>query len=305
MRVRRCALAGVVAGALVSAGFAGSAQAAYPLEPSFLAAAAVALRAPAAAPPGVNDDACRLSTAHPRPVVLIPGTFANMEDDFGALGPILANDGYCVFSLNYGAPAGRFIEATGPVLRSAATVAAVIRSVSKLYGGVKVDVVGHSQGGLIAELVAKFYGEAGIIDRLVALSPTTHGTTIDGFTALARFFPGAEAILGAACPACEDQLRGSPVVRMLDRGPIAEPGPSYTVIETRHELIVTPDGSSFIDEPGVVDEYDQSACPADATGHIELPFDNTTIRLTLNALDPSTAAPPNCSETFPFPAVQQ
>jgi triacylglycerol esterase/lipase EstA (alpha/beta hydrolase family) len=284
---------------------AGPAQAAAFIQPSITTGIAAALADPAAPPPGVNDFGCKLSAAHPRPVILIPGTFANMEDDYGALGPVLANDGYCVFSLNYGGTPGAFIQSTGPVPASAQQVAAFIGQVRASYGGVQVDLVGHSQGGLLAEYVAKLLGLAPAIHTIVALSPTTHGTTLDGLATLAQVFPGASQFLTAGCPACADQESGSAVVTALDNGPIAQPGVSYTVIETLNESVVTPVGSSFIGEPGVHNEYVQSACPFDPVDHADLSYDNTTIRLTLNALDPATARSPNCLLSYPAPAIQQ
>jgi hypothetical protein len=49
----------------------------------------------------------------------------------------------------------------------------------------------------------------------------------------------------------------------------------------------------------------QSFCALDLVEHTALTYDNTTIRLILNALDPADMRRPNCFETFPFPALQQ
>jgi len=91
------------------------------------------------------------------------------------------------------------------------------------------------------------------------------------------------------------------VIAALDAGPIAQPGIQYTVIETRNEIVVTPVGSSFIAEAGVVNEYVQQFCPLDLVGHVNLPYDNVVIQLVKNALAPSTALRPNCFKEFPFP----
>jgi triacylglycerol esterase/lipase EstA (alpha/beta hydrolase family) len=302
MRIRGLALVAVTTGALLVLGPARAASAVLPNE---LAGILAAIPDPSAPPPGVDDYACRLSAAHPRPVVLIPGTFANMEDDYGALGPLLAGDGYCVFSTNYGGPPGRFIQSTGPVAASAQAVADFVGRVSRNYGGSQVDLVGHSQGGMIAEYIAKVLGGAPELHTIVALSPTSHGTTLDGLTSLAPLFPGANQLVGAACAACRDQEQGSTLIRRLDTGAIAQPGLTYTVIETRYEYVVTPVGSSFVREPGVTNEYVQSFCALDLVEHTALTYDNTTIRLILNALDPADMRRPNCFETFPFPALQQ
>src|SRR5690349_15945872 len=116
--------AGALALALAAAAPAASAHASqgYPVAPNIAAGIALALPDPAAPPPGANVSGCQ-STAHPVPVVLVNGTFANSEDDFGALAPTLANAGYCVYTFSYGAPASQFVQSIGPVPASAQTLA--------------------------------------------------------------------------------------------------------------------------------------------------------------------------------------
>jgi triacylglycerol esterase/lipase EstA (alpha/beta hydrolase family) len=306
IRCNRRFAVGLVVASMMLLG-AASAQASYYVQPFLTTAAAAALGNPSAPPPGVNNYSCKLTPAHPRPVVLVNGTFANMEDDWGALGPILANDGYCVFGTNYGGEPGAFIQSVGPVETSAKEVASFIESVRGHYGGSQVDLVGHSQGGMISEYVAKVLGLAPRIHTLVGLSPTTHGTTLGGLTLLAALFPGAnEAVVKGLCAACYDQENGSHVIQTLDRGPIAQPGVSYTILETYNETVVTPVGSSFINETGVSNKYVQSSCWIDTIDHAGLPYDNTTNRLVLNALSPSSAKAPNCWISYPlWGAIQQ
>src|SRR3954466_12553756 len=78
---------------------------------------------PTASPPGANDWSCQPSAAHPRPVVLVHGTFAELSDSWQALSPLLHNRGYCVFALNYGSSNGSGavgIYGTGDIRQSAA-----------------------------------------------------------------------------------------------------------------------------------------------------------------------------------------
>ena len=301
MSIRRSLLRGAAIGALTL----GLAQAAfasgYAVAPNIAAGIALALPSPASPPPGANLSSCT-SAQHPVPVVLVNGTFANMEDDYGALAPDLANAGYCVYTFNYGGTAGAFLQSIGPVPASAQQLAAFVSQVRSQTGAAQVDLVGHSQGGMLAEYYAKIGGGASSIHNLVALSPTTHGTTLDGLAILASFIPGANQIVRSACPACNDQETGSAVITQLDNGPIAQAGVHYTVIETQDEFVVTPVGSSFIQEPGVVNEYVQDDCPLDFVDHADLSYDNVVIRLVKNALSPSTAQSPDCFIAFPAPA---
>jgi triacylglycerol esterase/lipase EstA (alpha/beta hydrolase family) len=292
------ALAALIMGLAASAASAGPA---YPAAPNIVVGGLEALGNPAAPPPGADPSRCSSAT-HPYPVVLVDGTFANQEDDFGALAPSLANAGYCVYTFAYGAPASQFVQGLGAVPESAAQLASFVQHVRASTGASKVDLVGHSQGGLLAEYYAKLLGGAAYIQDLVGLSPTTHGTTVDGLAQLASFFPGGSGFLGSLCQSCVDQEAGSPVVEALDNGPIAQPGVSYTIIETLDETVVTPVGSSFIDEPGVSNEYVQSFCPFDTVDHADLPYDRVVIQLVENALTPLSAQPPNCLLEFPYPA---
>jgi len=62
----------------------------YAVAPDAKAAQSLSQQDPTQSPPGTNIWTCRLSAAHPRPVILVPGTFYTMEYGFGALGPMLA-----------------------------------------------------------------------------------------------------------------------------------------------------------------------------------------------------------------------
>lgn len=308
MRIRRSSLfraagvGAVLAAAALAVTSAPASAATFGVQPNIVTAIGVAATDPEQSPPGTNDFACRPTAAHPDPVVLIPGTFSVMEDDFGALAPILANNGYCVFSLDYGGTRGALVQAIGPAATSVQQVAAFVTRVRQATGAAKVDLVGHSQGGMLGEYYLKVLGGAPDVATYVGLSPTTHGTTLDGLTRLAAVFPGADQVVGALCAACVDQEAGSAFLRPLDSGPIAQAGVRYTVIETLNETVVTPVGSSFIHEPGVTNTLVQSQCPNDTVDHVNLPYDRVTVRDVLNALDPAHARRPNCLTAFPFPA---
>ncbi len=82
--------------------------------------------------------------------MLVHGTFGNMTDSWQALSPLLANSGYCVFALDYGGPAGSPIQGTGAIEASATQLGAFVGRVLAATGATKVDIVGHSQGGMMA-----------------------------------------------------------------------------------------------------------------------------------------------------------
>src|SRR6476659_6474802 len=97
--MRRLTILVAMAMAMLGVG-AGSAQADLPV--IWNGIYGYAHTSPSASPPGANDWSCKPSVAHPRPVVLVHGTFADMSNSWQAISPLRKNIGYCVSALNYG-----------------------------------------------------------------------------------------------------------------------------------------------------------------------------------------------------------
>ena len=255
--------------------------------------AAKALAAPGL--PGANSWSCRPSAAPPRPVVLVHGTFADGTVNWLAASPILASRGYCVFALTYGARAGvPVLRAIGPVADSAAQLSTFVDGVLAATGASQVDIVGHSQGGMMPRYYLKFLGGAAKVHTLVGLAPSNHGTTLDGLATLALQFPGASDVLNSACPACADQVAGSSLLTRLNAGGDTVPGVSYTVIASRYDEVVTPYATQFLSGANVHNVTLQSLCPVDLSEHVAIAFDPVVLHEAENALDPSHASPTTC-----------
>jgi triacylglycerol lipase len=236
-----------------------------------LAAAAAAL-----ALPGSAAAACQPAAAHPYPVILVHGTFANQEISWNALRPLLQSHGYCVFSLNYGT------NATAPMAQSGDEVAAFARQALAQTGAAKVSFVGHSQGGSLSRYVAKDKGLLAQTDDVVGLAPSSHGTTN----------PLAPPAGTLGCAACTDQVAGSPFMQALNAPPEA-PGPaSYTVISTRYDEVVTPYQSQALTGDTVTNVVLQDRCPNDLTEHNAVIYDPVALQWVVNALDRAGPADP-------------
>jgi triacylglycerol esterase/lipase EstA (alpha/beta hydrolase family) len=256
-----------------------------------------ALAAPGLPPPGADDWSCKPSSTHPDPVVLVPGTFADMADNFNSISPLLYDHGYCVFALNYGGSPGSPIQSIGEISASAAQLAAFVGRVVAATGAARVDLVGHSQGGMMPQYYLKFLGGAAKVNRFVALAPSSHGTSLDGLVTLASDFGLlglTNSLVSPACEACVEQEAGSAFLTNLNAGGDTARGATYTVIETRHDQVVTPYTSAFLAGSNVTNITVQKQCPLDLTDHIGIAFDPVALTDMLNALDPGRPIPVPC-----------
>ncbi|MEW2523852.1 alpha/beta fold hydrolase [Streptomyces sp. NPDC047071] len=266
------------------------------LTPTATAAASPASAAAVAPTRGWNDYDCRPSAAHPRPVVLVHGTFANSVDNWLVLAPYLVGRGYCVFSLDYGQlPLVPLVHGLGPLAKSAEQLDAYVDKVLEATGAEEVDLVGHSQGGMMPRHYLKFLGGAAKVNALVGLAPDNHGTTLLGLTKLLPYFPGVEALLTTATPGLADQIAGSKFLTRLNAGGDTVPGVRYTVIATRYDEVVTPYRSQFLDGPNVRNVLLQDLCPVDLSEHVAIgALDRIAHHEVANALDPAHATPTTC-----------
>ncbi|MGH3507338.1 MAG: lipase family alpha/beta hydrolase [Nocardioidaceae bacterium] len=211
--------------------------------------------------------------------MLVNGTFESMTKNWPTMSPLLAERGYCVFAFNYGN------LATGPVVDSATELKAFAAKVLRRTGARKVDLVGHSQGGMMPRYYLKFLGGADKVDDLIGLAPSNHGTK--GVIAPPPdFMPPADWPDNPACQACADQQAGSPFLRKLNRDGDTVRGPDYTVISTVYDEVVTPYRSQFLDGPRrrVTNIVLQNKCADDLVEHDQVPNDPVAQRLVLNAL---------------------
>ncbi|MFG2376232.1 esterase/lipase family protein [Streptomyces sp. NPDC048504] len=272
-----------------------------PLTALLLTAAVVAVPATAAhassAPTsGWNDYSCKPSAAHPRPVVLVHGTFANATDNWLTLAPYLEARGYCVFSLDYGQlPGVPLVYGLGPIDKSAEQLQVYVDKVLAATGAAKADLVGHSQGGMMPRYYLKFLGGAAKVNTFVGIAPDNHGTTLDGLTKLLPYFPGAEDVISAAAPGLADQVAGSAFLAKLNAGGDTVPGVHYTVIATRYDEVVTPYTSQFLSGSDVHNVLIQNLCSVDLSEHALLGLtDRIAFHEVANALDPAHATATTC-----------
>ncbi|MCX5042399.1 lipase family protein [Aldersonia sp. NBC_00410] len=254
------------------------------------------LLGPGTSPPGTNDWSCKPSAEHPEPVILLHGLLANRNDNWQTYGPLLKNNGYCVFALTYGSPDGNpdsLIGGLTSMESSAATLDAFVDRVRHATGAPKVALVGHSEGATMPYWYLKFGGGAAKVSRMIGLAPAVHGL---GGQELAS--TGIDTG-SAGGPSVFEFLATSAFTRKLNEGGITVPGVAYTQIVTRYDEIVVPYTTGIINEPGSTNYTIQDFCPQDYADHLSINSDPASARLVLNALDPAHPQPVECTLVLP------
>jgi len=270
-----------------------------PVPYNFLPAAILG-GAPGASAPGTNDWACKPSAAHPRPVVLVHGTFGNQATNWQTYGPLLKNNGYCVFALTYGAlPAPYPVNALGglgSMRTSAKELRTFVDRVLTTTGAGQVDLVGHSQGTLMPAYYLKFLGGAPKVHSYISLASLWHGTEV--LPAQLTKPLGIDASVVPVCVACGEFNPDSTFMKELRAGGVAVPGVHYVNIVTKYDELVRPYTSGI--EPGMTNIVLQDRCALDYTEHFEIAADRNATLYVLNALDPAHPRPITCTLTLPF-----
>ncbi|MCM6774100.1 alpha/beta fold hydrolase [Nocardia sp. CDC159] len=264
---------------------------------------------PESPPPGANDWNCKPAAQHPNPVILINSTATNQALAFAAGSPFLKNNGFCVFTFNYGNPAwlpGEIpLQSLDDIPNSARTLGAEVDRVLAATGATKVDLVGHSQGGgLLPLYYINVLGGNTKVDKMVGISPSNHGTTLSDIAFLRSFIPPVGwwifDALGLVAPALTQQAIDAPLIEQIYGDGDTRPGVTYTTIVTRYDEIVTPYDQQYLHGPDVTDITLQDGCPADRSDHIATLYSERAWRFVLDALSPSTAMPVPCIRESPF-----
>lgn len=114
---------------------------------------------------------------------------------------------------------------------SAAQLKDFVGDVLAKTGSTKVDLVCHSEGGLVARYFIKNLGGAAFVDDLVTISTPHRGTV------MAEIGPDQAA----------QQMRvGSGFLDQLNKGVLTPGGVNYTSIFSNHDLVVQPAVNSFL-----------------------------------------------------------
>lgn len=236
-----------------------------------VASAACVISVLAVAPPSAADTShvARPAQAGSRgPVILIEGTGSAPPLlpilDYNVMVQRLRADGYqpYVFRLP-GAGLGDIGET------SAGLVPFVDRVLAET-GASQVDLIGHSQGGIVGRYYIKFLGGESKVDSLIGLGVPHYGSQIAN---LASLYGVLDCL---SFEFCQQVVTGSEFLRELNGDDDTFGSVDYTNIATVLDLIVVPYTKSFQRSPGAVNVTIQRQCPLRIVEHLTLAMDGTT-----------------------------
>ncbi|KAI9163401.1 hypothetical protein HJFPF1_05011 [Paramyrothecium foliicola] len=254
-----------------------------------------------------NDFSCR-SANHPNPVIMLHGLSLSRDIFLSQLQHHLNRAGYCTYSLTYGAHRiPSWVGGVRPMRETAVEITDFVREVREKTGADKVDLIGHSEGGVHALYVPMTQpGIADVVDHNIALGPAVHGAKYYGATDL--FYAGGEvtrklaglALKALGCSACDDMATGGNIYNDFKNAErIGQPGNKATVIVSTYDTLVAPD-VSMVKEDGVRNLVVQDYCPEDKVGHGGLATDKTVWAMIVNELEDTPDREFTCSKGLPI-----
>ncbi|MDG4796626.1 alpha/beta fold hydrolase [Micromonospora sp. WMMD1082] len=218
-----------------------------------------------------------LADANP---VIVVGGLSGFAAVYGPLAARLRADGYRVWVYelpNLG---------LGDIAASASGLRGFVGQVRSAAGGAKVDLVAHSEGGLVSRYYIKNLGGGDAVGRYISLGTPQYGTYVANIVA----FLGLGSCAGVV--ACQQMTIGSSFLTALNAGDDT-PGPvRWTTVRTWQDELVRPvDNATLAD--GATNVLIQSSCPLRVVGHLGLVLDGTTYTVIRQALR-DAAIRPDC-----------
>jgi triacylglycerol lipase len=212
-----------------------------------LAGLVVAIAAPAAA---AGD-----------PVIIVAGTFSPAFAN-EPLAARMRAEGYQVWIFELPG------LGTGDIRASARALNTFADGVRQQTGATRVDLVGHSQGGLVGRAYIKYEGGDSEVDSMISLGAPHYGTSLAN---IARFFsPGT----CAGVTSCHQMATGSSFLNDLNAGDDTIGNVRYTNIYTALDEVVIPVENATMRD-GATNVRVQSHCWLRVVGHLGLIVDGT------------------------------
>ncbi|WP_406042771.1 lipase [Micromonospora sp. NBC_00898] len=174
----------------------------------------------------------------------------------------------------------------GDIRESARALATYVDQVRASTGAAKVDLVTHSEGGLVSRWYVKFLGGAAKVDHYLSLGSPQQGTYVANILA----FVGLGSCAGIV--ACQQMSIGSDLLADLNGGDDTPGAVRWSTVRTWQDELVRPVGNASLAD-GATNVLIQSWCPLRVVGHLGLILDGTTYTVVRQVLT-DAAIRPNC-----------
>lgn len=215
--------------------------------------------------------------APPKDPVVIVGGFLTGQPIAGVFYSGLADrlraDGYQAFIF------GPVDFGLADIRDSAASLDRFVDGVLASTGAQKVDLIGHSQGGLTSRYYIKNLGGAAEVDSMISLASLHYGTAVANL--------GSFLLLGncVGIAGCEQMRIGSSFLNALNAGDDTIGNVSYTNFATVWDELVIPFTSGFLRNDGNNTNVTiQAQCPFRFVEHVGVAFDSTVYSGIVDAL---------------------
>ncbi|MFG1777387.1 lipase family alpha/beta hydrolase [Micromonospora sp. NPDC049048] len=243
-----------------------------------LAALLVPASAATAAPDRAATAAATTNTANAGNPVIVVGGLTGISIAYEPIAARLRADGHQVFI--YQLPGLGF----GDIRDSARDFSGFVDRIRAATGASRVDVVGHSEGGLVSRWYIKFLGGTEAVGRYVSLGSPQQGTYLANILNVV----GLNNCAGVV--ACRQMSIGSDFLTELNAGDDTPGAVRWTTVRSWQDELVRPvDNATLAD--GAANVLIQSACPLRVVGHLGLVLDGTTYTVVRQALRGETINP--------------
>lgn len=231
--------------------------------------------APRADTPGTATEVA--ATANP---VIVVGGLSGVAAAYGPLATRLRADGFRAYV--YQLPG----LGLGDIAASANSFSSYVNQVKSSTGAARVDLVAHSEGGLVSRYYLKNLGGTGSVTRYISLGTPQYGTYVAN---IAKFLGVGNC---AGIVACQQMTIGSSFLAGLNSGDDAPGAVRYTTIRTTQDELVRPTQNAALNG-GATNVLIQSYCPLRVVGHLGLVLDGTSYTVVRGALRDGPVRP-NC-----------
>jgi len=233
----------------------------------------------AAAPSAATAGRTVAAAASANPVIVVGGLIG-ISIAYEPIAARLRADGYRVWI--YQLPG----LGVGDIRDSARALSSYVDQVRAATGATKVDLVTHSEGGLVSRWYVKFLGGADKVAHYVSLGTPQHGTYVANIVN----FVGLGSCAGVV--ACQQMSIGSNFLAGLNDGDETPGAVRWTAVRTWQDELVRPVDNAMLAD-GATNVLVQAWCPLRVVGHLGLVLDGTTYTVVRQALA-DAAIRPDC-----------